>query len=120
MYRNTTATTQVVLATDGSAGTLALPNNSAWTFEAKVTGITSAAATVYSYILTGVITRGANAASTAMPAAVTKVVVFESNAAADADAVADTTNGALSIRVTPFDTTATRWSATVQFNQVTF
>lgn len=115
---STSSTTPTELFTDASSGRLTLANNSAWTFEAKVTGITSGAAAVYSYILTGVITRGANAAATTMPAAVTKTVIYESNAAADVDATADTTNGSLKIAVTAFDSTATRWSATVIWNQI--
>ena len=120
--RNSTAsTTPVVLFADSGGTRLSLPNDTLWSFTIMVAGTTATGTSQrYAYKFEGIISRGTTAGSTTMPVAATKTVIFEHDAAADATATADTTNGALSITITPANATATRWSATVICNQLGF
>lgn len=121
LRNSTSSTTPTVLFANGSSARLTIPNDRFWTFTALVSGTTATGTSErYSYKLEGCIGKGTTAGSTSMPAAVTKTVIYEANASADVDATADTTNGALSITVTAANSTATRWSATVIWNQVGF
>lgn len=121
LRNNTSSTTPTVLFLNGSSSRLTIPNNTFATFTILVSASTATATSQrYSYKLEGCIGKGTTAGSTSMPVAVTKTVIYEHDSAADVDATADTTNGALSITVTAANSTATRWSASVMWNQVGF
>jgi hypothetical protein len=114
----TSSTTQTTLFINGSSEYLTIPNNTTWTFTALLTGTTASGAATYSYKFEGVIVNAAG--TTSMPVAVTKTVIYESDAAADADAVANNTNDSLDFKVTAANSTATRWSVSVTANQVSY
>lgn len=117
--RNSTAsTTPTVLFLDGSSARITIPNNTAWTFSALLTGTASAGAATYSYRFDGHIVNAAG--TTTMPAASTPTVIFESNAAADASVAANNTNDSLDFTVTAPSSTAVRWSVSLTVNQVGF
>jgi hypothetical protein len=110
-----------VLFLDGSSARLTITAHSTCTFSAVVTGRTATGTlNSYGYKIDGVIERGSAAATTAIVGTPVVTVLAEDSAAADATATADTTNGALSITVTAADSTATRWMATVQMNELTY
>ena len=119
VLNSTASTTPTVLFLDGSSARLTVPNDAFWTFTIMVSGTTATAtAQRYAYKLEGCIGKGTTSASTSMPVAVTQTVIYEHDAGADVTATADTTNGSLSITVTAANATATRWSASVIWNQI--
>jgi hypothetical protein len=69
------------------------------------------------YTVEGGITRGANAAATAICGTPTVTVLWEDDAAWDIAIAADTTNGALDIKATGNDEAAVRWLATLYITQ---
>jgi hypothetical protein len=92
----------------------ALPNNSAYAFRALVIAHrTDAVGTRAVYSFVGGIKRDANAASTAL-LTVTKTVVHEDDAAYDCDIEADTTNGALAVKVTGKVGHSIQWVAKIE------
>ncbi|WAG76970.1 DUF2793 domain-containing protein [Metapseudomonas furukawaii] len=118
--------TQNTLTTDANAplvgstsNIITLPNNSAYAFLGTLvarssTGVTSA------WEFKGAIKRGANAAATALVAAVTPTVLAQ-DAGASTWAVAidaDTSNGALRIRLTGAASTSIKWVADVETVEV--
>ena len=123
-FRASNLNTQTNLTLGGgelSASTaLAIPNNHTWTFTGTVTGHSLTAGTpreTAAYEVKGQITRGANAAATTLVwSAVT--VNYEADAAWDVALAADTTNGALDVKVTGNNETAVRWLLDLQFGQV--
>jgi len=124
--RQTTDATPTVLASNSSAvGTtnqVILPNNSAYTFQGTCIANVTAGGTTSGWKFEGVIKRGANAASTALVAAVTPTVIAQ-----DVGAVtwvlaitADTTNGGIKVEVTGAAATTIRWVAKIETTEVTF
>lgn len=129
LVRNTTDNTPTVLTSDNLAAStsnqLVLSNYQSMTFRGQVVAqrkgsesTTSTAAWEFS----GVIRRGANAASTALVAAVTPTLI-----AADADAAAwtvavsaDTTNGALAVTVTGEAGKNIRWVCTLESTETIY
>ena len=124
--RQTTDATATVLASNSSAASttnqVILPNNSAYTFQGTcVANVTGGGATS-GWKFEGVIKRGANAASTALVAAVTPTVIAQ-----DVGAVtwvlaitADTTNGGIAVTVTGQAATTIRWVVQIETTEVTF
>jgi hypothetical protein len=99
---------------------LALRNSSAFTFEGKVIARDTSTNDIKSWIFTGAIKRGANAAATALVGTPTVTVVAE-DAAASTWAVAlaaDTTNGTLAVNVTGQATKTIRWTVVVNSAEV--
>ena len=98
---------------------LILPNNSAINFRIQVIALQKAAdgTGVAGYTFTGVIRRGADAASTALLASA-KTVDYESVVGWDCVVTADTTNGGLSVTATGAATTNIRWVATCWSSEV--
>jgi len=72
------------------------------------------------YEFKGLIKKNTTSASTALIGSVTKTVIAESVAAWDANVSADTSNGALRIRVTGQAETIIRWVAFVEMVEVAF
>lgn len=121
--RNVTSNgTQTEIYLDGATATkrLVLSNDTTWMFDILITARrTDADNESAAYRLVGCIDRNANAASTALVGSVTKTVIAEDTAAWDVDAQADTTNGALVIKVTGEAAKTIRWVARVALVEVT-
>jgi len=124
--RETTNATATVLTSNTSAAAttnqVILPNNSAYTFQGTCIANVTAGGTTSGWKFEGVIKRGANAASTALVAAVTPTVIAQ-----DAGAVtwvlaitADTTNGGIKVEVTGAAATTIRWVTKIETTEVTF
>jgi len=124
--RETTDATATVLRSNTSAASttnqVILPNNSAYTFQGTCIANVTAGGTTSGWKFEGVIKRGANAASTALVAAVTPTVIAQ-----DVGAVtwvlaitADTTNGGIAVTVTGQAATTIRWVAKIETTEVTF
>jgi hypothetical protein len=113
ILRNSTSTaTLTELFLDGTSTQMVIANDTTWSFDCLVTARrTDADNESAGYRLTGVIDRQTNAASTALVGSVTAVTLAEDNAGWDATAVADTTTGALSIKVTGQAAKTIRWVA---------
>lgn len=104
----------------GSSNILVLPNDSTFAFSILITARrTDADNESAGYKLEGVIDRNANAGTTALVGTVTKTVLAEDNAAWDVDAIADTTNGGLVVRVTGEAAKTIRWVAICTTAEVT-
>lgn len=124
LRRSTTDATQAVLTADaGSVGTgtiPTLPNNSAYLFSGKVIARATSTNDVRVWDFSGIIKRGANAASTAFvgtPAV--SAGAGDSGSSSWAISVdADTTRGGLSISVTGAASTTIRWVAVVDTLEV--
>jgi len=121
----TDATTTTLRSNTSAAGTtnqLTLPNNSAYYVRGSVIANVTAAGDTKAWTFEAVIKRGANAASTALVAAVVPVVTAaDAGAAAWTIAVAaDTTNGALQVQVTGAAATTIRWVCKLESTEVTF
>ena len=121
----TSAATVTNLTLSGAAiaaGTaLVLPNNTTWAFRVQVAARSMATGTpreTAGYDVTGVISRDANAASTAINGTPTVTVLYETDAAWDFAVSADATLGALNLLATGNNETAVRWVATVNLTQV--
>lgn len=124
--RQTTDATATVLGSNTSvAGTtnqVILPNNSAYAFQGTCIANVTGGGNTSGWKFEGVIKRGANAASTALVAAVTPTVIAQ-----DAGALtwvlaitADTTNGGIAVTVTGQAATTIRWVAKIETTEVTF
>lgn len=122
--RSTTAATPATIGTDGSAGTatnqVILPNNSAYAFTGKVVARENATGDCSAWEFKGLIRRGANAAATALVAAVTPTsIAADAGAAAWVVAVtADTTNGGIAVTVTGEAAHTIRWVADIETVEV--
>lgn len=99
-----------------------LPDNSAYTFQGTCIANVTGGGNTSGWKFEGVIKRGANAASTALVAAVTPTVIAQ-----DVGAVtwvlaitADTTNGGIAVTVTGQAATTIRWVAKIETTEVTF
>jgi len=99
-----------------------LPNNSAYTFQGTCIANVTGGGTTSGWKFEGVIKRGANAASTALVAAVTPTVIAQDVAAATwvLAITADTTNGGIAVTVTGAAATTIRWVAKIDTTEVTF
>jgi len=106
----------------GTTNQVILPNNSAYTFQGTCIANVTGGGTTSGWKFEGVIKRGANAASTALVAAVTPVVIAQDVAAATwvLAITADTTNGGIAVTVTGAAATTIRWVANIDTTEVTF
>jgi hypothetical protein len=124
--RQTTDATATRLASDSSAaGTtnqVILPNNSAYTFQGTCIANVTGGGTTSGWKFEGVIKRGANAASTALVAAVTPTVIAQDAGASTwvLAVTADTTNGGIAVTVTGQAATTIRWVTKIETTEVTF
>lgn len=122
--RSTTTATPATIGTDGSAGgatnQVILPNNSAYNFSGRVVARENATGDCGAWEFKGLIRRGANAAATALVAAVTpSVIAADAGAAAWVVAVtADTSNGGIAITVTGEASHTIRWVADIETVEV--
>lgn len=99
-----------------------LPNNSAYAFQGTVIANVTGAGNTSAWKFEGAIKRGANAASTALVAAVTPTVIAQ-DAGASAWVVAvtaDTTNGGIAVTVTGAAATTIRWVCKIETTEVAF
>lgn len=107
---------------DGTAGTtrLIMPDNSTWLFRAKcVAHRTDAGDGHAGYTIDGVIYRGSGAGTVALQGSPIKNVIAESNAAWDINIEADSTNGALAVKVKGETGKTIRWLISVETIEVT-
>jgi len=124
--RQTTDATATILASNtsgaGTSNQVILPNNSAYTFQGTcIANVTGGGATS-GWKFEGVIKRGANAASTALVAAVTPTVIAQDVGAVTwvLAVTADTTNGGIAVTVTGAAATTIRWVTKIETTEVTF
>lgn len=119
LIRTTTNATQASLLWDNGTSTAkpVLNDNQIMSFSALVSG-QDAANNAGGYRVEGLIKRGVGVATTAIVGSVTTITIAEDTAGWDVTAVADTTNGALDIKVTGAAATTIRWVARVQFTEV--
>ena len=135
---STTTTGAVALSSNsnaaGTTNQVVLPNGqtstvSVYTFRVLISAHNSANTTdIAGWKIEGVISRGANAASTALVGTPTVTLLGATSGAISAGwgtlssvaAVADTTNGALQIQVTGVASTTIRWSARVETNELAY
>ena len=117
----TTNATPTVLATQGGVQ-ITLQNNSAMRFNILVIATVTGGGNTSGWDLRGVIKRGANEASTALVGTVTTTLVGQDAGASGwaIAAVANTTNGGLTITATGQAGTTIRWVATVESAEVAF
>lgn len=121
----TTNATPKILTTDqtGVAATnqVFLPNNSSYDLEGRVTARNTSTGDTSSWKFDGTAKRGANAAATALVAAITPVLVSQdvSLATASFTVTADTTNGCVAVTVTGIAATNISWACKVQTVEVT-
>lgn len=119
LYAWTTNATQTTATTDrgaaGAANQIVLPNNSAFVIKGTINARKNSTGDASAWEFTAYIKRGANAASTAMVVACTPTLVGQdAGAAAWAVSVdADTTNGALRVRVTGGASDSIKWGVDV-------
>ena len=124
--RQTTDATATVLRSNTSAASttnqVILPNNSAYVFQGTCIANVTGGSTTSGWKFEGVIKRGANAASTALVAAVTPTVIAQDLAAATwvLAITADTTNGGIAVTVTGAAATTIRWVSRIETTEVTF
>lgn len=118
----TTRLTSNSSSTGGTTNQLVLPNNSTYHVIGRVIAGVTGAGNTSAWSFEAVIKRGANAASTALVAAVTPTVIAQdAGAAAWVVAVtADTTNGALQVAVTGAAATTIRWNCSLRTTEVTY
>lgn len=127
--QTTDATAATVLTADAAAPSSAnvnvLPNNHAYAFRCLVVARQSAGAAgtagdTSAWEITGVIKRGANAASTALVGAVTVTLLGQDAAAAAwvCTAVANTTRGSVEVTVTGEASKTINWVATMWTTEV--
>ena len=106
--------------TPAATTALVLPNNSAYCFEATVVAKVAGVSDRASFKLTGMVSRGANAAATQIDGTptVTTVAAIGGASAWSVAAVANTTLGSLEIQVTGAASTTINWVAEVKTIQV--
>jgi hypothetical protein len=124
--RQTTDATATRLTSNSSAASttnqVILPNNSAYTFQGTCVANVTGGGDSSGWKFEGVIKRGANAASTALVAAVTPLVIAQDVGAATwvLAITADTTNGGIAVTVTGAAATTIRWVVKIETTEVTF
>jgi hypothetical protein len=120
VLRNQTTTNAVTeLFLDGSASRIVPNQNSLMTFTILVAARrTDATGGGAGYEFKGVLRKDSTAASTTLVGAVSKSVLGETNTSWNCDVTADTTNGALSIKVTGENAKTIRWVAVVNTAEV--
>jgi hypothetical protein len=124
--RQTTDATATILTSNTSAAAttnqVILPNNSAYAFQGTCIANVTAGGTTSGWKFEGVIKRGANAASTALVAAVTPTVIAQDAGASTwvLAITADTTNGGIAVTVTGAAATTIRWVCKIETTEVTF
>lgn len=124
LRKTTTATSAAELTVDGGAVSATnvpvLPNNSSHHFCARVTARNTASVGSGSWRIEGTIERGANAAATALVGAttITAFGISASIGAPTVDVIANTTQGAPSVQVTPANTDSTKWVAEIVLIQI--
>ena len=122
----TTDATATVLRSNTSAATttnqVILPNNSAYVFQGTCIANVTGGSTTSGWKFEGVIKRGANAATTALVAAVTPTVIAQDALATTwvLAITADTTNGGIKVEVTGAAATTIRWVSRIETTEVTF
>lgn len=121
ILRNTTTNnTTTELFLDGTSSRIVLPNNSAYTFDILVVARrTDATGGRAGYRFVGVISKDGTAGSTTFTGTPSKTLIGETDGVWDAAVVADTTNGALVVRVNGQNAKTIRWVATVRTTEVT-
>lgn len=122
----TTDATATRLRSNTSAATttnqVILPNNSAYVFQGTCIANVTGGSTTSGWEFQGVIKRGANAASTALVAAVTPTVIAQDALASTwvLAITADTTNGGIAVTVTGAAATTIRWVSKIETTEVTY
>jgi hypothetical protein len=122
LRNRTTSTTQTELFLDGVGGSarIVLLNNSAVAYSALFAAHdVTTANTNGAWKINGLIKRDANQASTALVGNRSKSVLTRPNANWDVEVYADTTNGALTFKVTGPASDTVRWVCTVVTTEVT-
>jgi hypothetical protein len=116
----TTTRATANFAAAAATNQLTLRNSSAFTFEGKVVARDTSTGDIKSWIFTGAIKRGANAAATALVGTPTVTVVAEDTAASTwaVALAADTTNGALAVNVTGQAAKTIRWTVVIHSAEV--
>jgi hypothetical protein len=115
----TTNATQTEVFLDGSAARIVLPTNSAFTYSALIVARrTDATGSEAAFKIEGLIGRDGTAGSTALVGNRSKTVLTRP-AGWDAEVFADTSNGALTFKVTGAAATTVRWVVTVTTSEVT-
>jgi hypothetical protein len=114
ILRNTTSNaTQTEVFLDGSSARIVLPNNSAMAYTALIVGRrTDATGSEGAWKIEGLISRDANAASTSLIGNRSKTVLTRPSGW-DTEVFADTTNGALTFKVTGQSGNTIHWVCTV-------
>jgi hypothetical protein len=124
--RETTDATVTTLASSVSAASttnqLTLPNNSAYYVRGSCIANVTGGGNTKAWSFEAAIKRGANAAATSIVGAVIKnIVAADAGAAAwDITVDADTTNGALRVRVTGQAATTIRWTCRLESTEVSY
>jgi hypothetical protein len=123
--RQTTNSTQTTLAsTSSTAGTtnqLVLPNNSAYVVKGYVVAAVTGGGNTKAWEFIACIKRGANASTTSLVNWATNIIAANSGTTSWALTVdADTTNGALRVRVTGAASTTIRWVCKLETTEVVF
>lgn len=111
--------TQTEVFLDGSSARIVLPNNSATTYSALVVARrTDVVGSEAAFKIEGLISRDATVGSTALVGNRSRTILTRPNANWDADVFADTTNGALTFKVTGQASQTIRWVVTVTTSEV--
>lgn len=110
MRATTTDATVTSLTLDGAVQ-ISIPDNTSFAFRATIVGRRTDASDNAAYEVKGLIKRDVGVATTAIVGAVATTVIAESDATWDATAIADTTNGRLTVRVTGAAAKTIRWVA---------
>lgn len=118
LRNTTTGATTVDLFLDGAAAKIALSNNSAMTYSALIVGRSATSGFEAAFKIEGLVSRDANAASTALIGTRVRTILTRPNTTWSADVAADTTAGALSFNVTGQATHTIRWVASVTTSEV--
>lgn len=122
--RTTTDATATPLTADAGApstsNTNVLPNNSAYIVEAHVVARNPATGDAAAWVLQALVTRGANAAATAVVGSVTATTIAASAGAAAwaATLVVNTTRGSIEVQATGVAATTLRWVSSMYTTEV--
>jgi hypothetical protein len=118
LRNSTTTAVQTELFTDGSSTQIILPTNSAYTYFMQVIGRrVDAVGSIGSWEIRGAISRDATAASVAFAGGGSKTTLSRPTNW-DVEVFADTTSGALTVKVTGATQQTIRWVATVVTTEV--
>lgn len=104
----------------GTASRVLLPNNTAYAFKGVIIGKQSGSANCAAWEITGLIVRGANAASTAIVGTPTITAIDNTAAFGTPTLAADTTNGCLTVSVVGVAATNIRWTCTLRTTEVAY